>query len=200
MKLLYGTGNQVKLTIMKKYLAPLELEIIGLTDIDCNLPEVDESGNSPLENAKIKALSYYNAVKIPTFSCDSGLYIEKAPEELQPGVHVRNINGKCLDDDEMIKYYSSLAKRFGGNIKARYKNAICLVMSQNEIYEYSGDDIHGERFIITEKPHKNRKKGFPLDSLSVHIQTKKYYFDLIDYNKGWSMEKGFCNFFTRSLF
>mgnify|MGYP002225500190 CR=1 FL=1 len=70
-------------------------------------------------------MAYYEAFQIPVFSCDSGLYFDNVPDEVQPGVHVRNVNGKCLSDDEMIDYYSGLVKAYG-NLVARYRNAICF--------------------------------------------------------------------------
>ena len=93
-----------------------------------------ETGSTPLENARIKALAYYRAFDMPVFSCDSGLYFDNVPDELQPGVHVRNVNGKCLSDDEMVEYYSGLAKKYG-NLTARYRNAICFVQDEEHIYE-----------------------------------------------------------------
>ena len=105
MKLLYGTGNPAKLSSMKKKLKKIEIELIGLKDLDCEIPDVPETGRTPLENARQKALAYYHAFHIPVFSCDSGLYFEGIPDDIQPGVHVRTIAGKCLTDEEMIAYY-----------------------------------------------------------------------------------------------
>jgi len=197
--LLFGTSNIGKLSAMRKHLAGLNVNIIGLNDINIKLPDIDESGNNPLENARIKAQAYYRTTGMPVFSCDSGLYIKEAPDDLQPGVHVRNIGGRYLDDEEMIEYYGKLAECFGGQMTVRYKNGICYVRSEKEIYEYMGDDIAGEEFIIASKPHPRRTKGFPLDSLSVHINTGKYYFDMNELKDRSSMDEGFRNFFIRTL-
>ncbi len=91
MKFLYGTGNQAKLSAMKRRLSSLDIEIIGLKDLETEIPEVPENGATPLENARQKAYAYYDAFHIPVFSCDSGLYFENVPEEIQPGVHVRTV-------------------------------------------------------------------------------------------------------------
>ena len=197
--LLYGTGNEGKLNAMRKHLVELPIKIIGLNSLKTKLPDIDESGNDPLENAKIKALAYYKNIGMPVFSCDSGLYIKGAPEEIQPGVHVRNINGKCLNDEEMLEHYGVLADRFDGSMTVRYKNGICLVMSETEVYEYMGDDIASEELIITANPHPRRTPGFPLDSLSVHIATGKYYYDIDELKDRSSMDEGFRDFFKRVL-
>lgn len=43
----------------------------------------------------LKSTAYYEAFRMPVFSCNSGLYFENVPDEVQPGVHVRNVDGKC---------------------------------------------------------------------------------------------------------
>lgn len=66
MKILYGTKNEAKLASMRRTLSSLNIEIIGLNDLDKKVPEVEEVGNSPLENARIKDKVYntYN-----TYNC-----------------------------------------------------------------------------------------------------------------------------------
>lgn len=202
MKLLYGTSNPSKLWSMKKMLDGLDIEIIGLKEIDLNIALADENGNSPLENAKMKALEYYKATKMPVFSCDSGLYIEGLDSKKQPGVHVRRVNGKILNDEEMIEYYSNIALELGGEAIAKYKNAICLVINEERIFEYDGDDISGVPFIITSKPHEKRDIGFPLNSLSVEIKTKRYYMDIEfkdTFKNKDEMKESFRSFFLRSI-
>ena len=203
MKLLYGTGNLAKLSAMRNRLEQLDIELIGLNDLRVegkNVPEVKEDGNTPLENARLKAMAYYEAFQIPVFSCDSGLYFDNGPNEVQPGVHVRNVNGKCLSDDEMIDYYSGLVKAYG-NLVARYRNAICFVMDNTHIYEAMEPSMESEKFILTDKPHSTvRKEGFPLDSISLDIKTNKYYYDLPeDKLEQVAVEDGFLEFFKNIL-
>ncbi|MGB4953690.1 MAG: non-canonical purine NTP pyrophosphatase, partial [Fusicatenibacter saccharivorans] len=106
MKLLYGTGNPAKLDAMRHRLAGLGIELIGLKDLGgVKQPEIIEDGKTPLENARKKAEAYFNALHMPVFSCDSGLYFENIALEDQPGVHVRTVNGKYLSDEEMTAHY-----------------------------------------------------------------------------------------------
>ncbi len=203
MKLLFGTGNQAKLSVMKSRLEKIGIELIGLSDLKeegKNIPEVLENGSTPLENARIKALAYYKAFRMPVFSCDSGLYFDNVPDGIQPGVHVRNVNGNCLSDEVMMEYYASLVKRYG-NLIARYRNAICFVMDENHIYESMGPSMDSEKFILTDKPHSAiRKKGFPLDSMSIDMKTNKYYYDLsADELEQFAVEDGVVQFFEKIL-
>jgi Ham1 family protein len=188
---------------MRSRLKQLDIELIGLDDLRAEgktIPQVVEDGKSPLENARLKATAYYEAFHIPVFSCDSGLYFDNVPEAIQPGVYVRNVNGKCLTDDEMIDYYSGLVKIYG-NLVARYRNAICFVQDDTHIYEAMEPSMESEKFILTDKPHSIvRKKGFPLDSISLDIKTNKYYYDLpVDRLEQVAVEDGFLDFFKRVL-
>ena len=137
---------------------------------------------------------------MPVFSCDSGLYFENVPDEIQPGVHVRTVNGIYLSDEQMLAYYSGLAKRYG-TLTAKYKNAICLVMDENHIYEAMESSMESEPFLLTDTPHSTiRKKGFPLDSLSVDIRTGQYFYDLAteELDKV-AVEDGFLEFFEKTF-
>lgn len=195
MKLLYATGNPAKIIAMQNRLRELGIELIGLKDLNREIPDVIEDGNTPLENARKKALGYYEAFQIPLFSCDSGLYIDGIPQELQPGIHVRTINGKYLSDAEMMEYYSGMAAKYG-DLTARYRNAICLVLDKDHIYQAMEESMASEPFIITSKPHPRRKEGFPLDSLSIDIKTGKYYYELDDGELDQvAVEDGFLDFF-----
>ena len=205
MKLLYGTGNQAKLAAMRSRLRQIGIELVGLNDLKADgldIPKVVENGNTPLENARLKAKGYYEAFHIPVFSCDSGLYFDNVPDEVQPGVHVRNVNGKCLSDDEMLEYYIGLVKKYGnGRLIARYKNAICFVKDEKHIYEAMYSSMKSEPFIMVDMPHSPiREKGFPLDSLSIEMKTGKYYYDLSDEElKQFAVEDGVLEFFKSIL-
>lgn len=199
MKILYGTTNAAKLEGMREILKGLDVEIVGLNSIVIENDYISETGNNPLENARIKALEYYKKSRMPVFSCDSGLYIKGLKEEQQPGVYVRRVNGKELTDEEMIRYYGGIAKENGGQVFARYENAICFVLNEEKTYEYQGEEISSEEFIIVDVPHQRRQEGFPLNSLSVEVNSNKYYFDIEKKEKGDKITEGFRAFFKKCL-
>lgn len=195
MKILYGTTNKGKLQAMRTALETFDIELIGLEDIESELPIINENGETPLENAEIKARAYYEAFHMPVFSCDSGLYFDELKEEEQPGLHVRRINGKELTDDEMIRYYSSLAERHGGRITGRYRNAIYFILDEKHHYSSMDISIATEPFILGTEPHSKRVEGFPLDSLAVDIETGKYYYELQVKDVSTSVDDGMRAFF-----
>ena len=199
-KVLYGTTNPAKLQGMRKIIDSLGIELIGLHDLNQPLPDIDESGRNPLENAKIKAQIYYKAFSMPVFSCDSGLYFDELDETLQPGTHVRRVGGNWMNDEEMIQYYSSLAKSHNNSLTGRYRNAICFIINDTTVFSSMDETLMNGPFRLVSKPHKKRVQGFPLDSLSVDMHSGRYYYDLgremIDES---AMDEGFLRFFEQAL-
>jgi len=197
MKLLYATKNPAKIEAMRRRIAVLGIEIYGMDALDTELPQVPETGKSPLENAVQKAKAYFEILKVPLFSCDSGLYFDNVPDEIQPGVNVRRVNGTRLSDAQMQAYYMGLAKKYG-DLTARYKNAVCLVFDEHHIYSAMEKNMESEPFLLTSKPHPRNNPGFPLDSISIDIKTGKYYYDLQGGRLDEvAVEDGFLEFFAR---
>ena len=102
MKILFATTNPAKVKNYKEILENKGIELITIKDIELKL-KIEENGKDAIENAYIKAKSYYEATKIPTIGMDCNLFIEELPDEKQPGTHVRRINGKELNDEESLK-------------------------------------------------------------------------------------------------
>ena len=214
MELIYGTGNDAKLAYMRRTLSDLPLQITGLLDAakirGIELPEVEENGNTPLENARQKAEAYFALFHSPVFSCDSGLYLydhltgELLPEEVQPGIHVRGRGEKRLSDEELLTHYVGLVKKYG-RIRARYQNAICLIFNEEIRQESMEENLWGEPFLLTDVPHTKKVPGFPLDGISIDIKTGRYFYDLenksqdeIVSNSGFSLF--FCHFLEKYPF
>lgn len=107
-KVLFATENRSKTKRFKDGLLKNNIEIITINDLEKKL-DIEENGKNAIENALIKAREYAKVYNLPVFAMDDNLYIENIPDDKQPGIYVRRVNGKRLNDDEMIKYYSNLA-------------------------------------------------------------------------------------------
>ena len=178
MKVLFATTNPAKI---KKYVKELEkrnIDILTIKDLGINL-KPEESGKNAIENAFIKAKTYYDATKITTIGMDNNLFIEGLPDEKQPGTHVRRINGKELNDEEMIEYYCNLVKIYGGKLKASWVYGM-VVYNGKDSKEYSWSKNH---FYLIDKPSQKRNPGYPLDSISIMPECNKYFVDLTDEDK-----------------
>lgn len=175
MEVLFATTNPAK---VKKFADALEkngIKLLTINDLKIDI-HVDECGKDALENAYIKAKSYYDIAKIPTIGMDNNLFIEDIPEGKQPGTHVRRINGKELSDDEMIEYYTSLVKENGVDNKLMAKWVYGMVIYDgNEKQEFTWSKEH---FYFVDKPSDTRNPGYPLDSISIIPEYNKYLVDL----------------------
>ena len=119
MKVLFATTNPAKVKKYKKALEEKGIELLTLKDLHINI-KVEETGKNAIENAYIKAKSYYEVAHIPTIGMDNCIFVEELTEEEQPGTNVRRVNGKRLDDDEMLEHYTKLIKKYGGKLTAKW--------------------------------------------------------------------------------
>ena len=178
MRLLYGTTNPAKMDAMGRWLRGLPVELMGLSDLPSMPEDVEETGDSPLENARIKAIHYRNSTGMTVLAADSGLYLDGLVDALQPGVHARRVSGGRMGDGEMLAYYAELVASLGGRALARYRNGLCIAFADGRLAERFDDSVASEPFYLVDTPHARRTPGFPLDSLSVDIASGQYYHDL----------------------
>lgn len=178
MKVLFATTNPAKVKKFAQKLQDNNIEIVTLKDIGLDL-HPEESGSNAIENAYIKAKTYYDATKITTVGMDNNLFIEELPAEKQPGTHVRRINGKELNDDEMIEYYSNLVHEYGGKLTAKWVYGM-VIYNGKEPKQYSWNKSH---FYFVDKPSTKRNPGYPLDSISILPECNKYFVDLTEAEK-----------------
>ena len=180
MKVLFATTNPAKVNKYKQALENKGIELITIKDLEVNLP-INENGKNAIENALIKANAYAKTQELPVFAMDDNLYIEDIPEDKQPGMYVRRVNGKRLTDEEMIEYYSNLAKEYGTNglITGRWIYGMALISNGHE-YTYTWSK---ENFYITSTPSKIINPGYPLNTISINIKLNKYFTDMTEEDK-----------------
>ena len=186
MKLLYATRNAGKIYNMERRLAgfEVELETPGSLGISLSVPE---DGRTPAENSLLKAEAYFLQTGIPTVAGDSGLYIDGLPEERQPGLFVRRVNGRELTDDEMIAHYAALAAELGGRARARYVTGLALITEEGK---FSCEIAESDIFLVSEPDWAHPHKGNPLDVISMEPETGKYCSERF-YEAGGQRKNGF---------
>lgn len=112
---------------------------------------------------------------------DDTLYIDNIPEDKQPGMYVRRVNGKRLSDMEMIEYYSNLAHTYSsdGKLTCRWVYGMAVINNGKEsTYTFSKDD-----FYLVDKANSKINPGYPLNSVSVNKKLNKYFVDMTDDDK-----------------
>src|SRR5665213_2322262 len=78
-KLVIATHNPGKLAEMRELLAPHGVEAVAAGELGLGEPE--ETGDTFMANARIKAVAAAQAAKLPAFADDSGLAVERLLQE-----------------------------------------------------------------------------------------------------------------------
>ncbi len=179
-EILFATGNKSKAKRFTKGLLEHDIKVLTLEDININI-EVEENGSTAIENALIKARAYAKETSLPVFAMDDTLYIDNIPDDKQPGLFVRRVNGKKLNDEEMIEYYSNLAKEYGTNglLTGRWIYGMALINNGHE-YTYTWSK---QNFYITSTPSNIINPGYPLNTISINIKLNKYFTELTEEDK-----------------
>lgn len=197
-EILFATGNASKVARFNEKLLEKGIIIKSLKDLGINL-DVEENGKTAIENATIKAKAYYEATQMTTMAMDDTMYIDDIPDEKQPGVFVRRVNGKRLNDEEMIDYYTNLVKTYGkdGKLNTKWISGM-VIIKDGEISTYT--DITSEYYLV-DKSAKDMKEGYPLSSILVNKRTNKYDIYLTEEDKkvGQADDSGFIEFIEKTI-
>ena len=174
MQLLFATGNEYKFNLMKERLKEFEnIELVSPNMLGVNI-DVVEDGTTAEENSIKKARAYYELTKMPTIADDSGLYIDKFKPYEQPGLFVKRVNGKeGLSDEEVLKYYTDMLKKYEGRSLAHYYSGVCIIDEKGEVYS---DTVEEDEFLLTAKECKKvNMKGSVLNRISYDLDAEKYF-------------------------
>lgn len=179
MEVLIGTTNPSKVERFKALLSGCDIVFYTLKDLQID-QEPEEKGNTPEENAILKA-KFYGKYFDRVICNDSGLYFDELSlnDGRQPGLHIRTPGGTPrLSDEEMIAYYTGLIHSLGGKVLAYYLDGIA-VYNQGRIESFmaSSDEVKESSFYMVDCPSSKRQPGWPLDSLSLDRQTLRYFVD-----------------------
>ena len=177
-QVLFATNNQSKAKRFSKGLLEKEIEVLSLNDLGIKL-DVVENGNTAIENALIKARACHKIKHMPTIGMDDSLYIENVPEDKQPGLFVRRVNGKTLNDFEMLDYYTNLVRQYGtdGKLNCKWIYGLAVIKENGEenTYTWSKDN-----FYMVDTLSDIINPGYPLNSISKYKVIDKYFTEITD--------------------
>ena len=131
MKLIFATHNQHKVEELKKLL-PSNISILSLTDINC-YEEIEETGTTLEENAKLKANFIKYKYGLDCFADDSGLEVDALGGS--PGVFsARYAGDEKNNEDNIKKIWKELRDK--DSTKAQFRTVIAASFgSKISIYE-----------------------------------------------------------------
>jgi XTP/dITP diphosphohydrolase len=154
-KLLVATTNPGKLREIAGILEGLPVELVSLDALP-PIDEPEETGATFAENARLKALYYHRATRLPSIADDSGLAIEALGGA--PGVHSARWEGT----DYAVKFrkiYELLDAKGARGSPARFVCHVALADEDRIVFEAEGV-IEGR---IADEPRGD--KGFGYDPI-----------------------------------
>lgn len=147
-RLVIASHNKGKLREMVALMAPLGIEVVPASDL--GLPEPDETEDSYIGNARLKAVAASKASGLPALADDSGLSVEALGGA--PGIYSARWADKGDDGERdfdigMDRVLRELAPH--GNRRARFVSALALCWPDGhcELFEawVEGEIIHEKR-------------------------------------------------------
>lgn len=198
-EIIFATGNQSKGKRFEKELLNNNIKTLTLKDIDIKI-DVEENGANAIENARIKARACYKLTNKASMGMDDTLYLEGVPEDKQPGLFVRRVNGKTLNDEEMIEHYLNLVKEYGkdGILNAKWIYGMVVVNDLGEESEYTWEKSN---IYFVDKVSSIINPGYPLNSITKLKGVDKYLTEVTEEDKEKVKvdESDVVNFIVKSL-
>lgn len=161
-KLVIATHNAGKLREIRELLAPHGIECVGAADLD--LPEPEETGNSFVDNAELKAREAADLSGLPSLADDSGLSVD-ALHGL-PGI----FSARWAEDEDGNRDFNRAMERVWREVEAageesghdaHFVCALSVAWPDGAIESFEGK-VHGT---LTWPPRGD--KGFGYDPMFV---------------------------------
>lgn len=157
-KIVIASHNQGKVAEIRDMLAPFEVEVVSADDL--SLPDVEETGTTFEENARLKAETLARISGLPCLGDDSGLCVDAL--DGRPGVYSaryapKDADGKRNFDKAMDKLIGELKEILVEDWSAHFSCVLALAVPGQETKVFEGR-VDGR--II---PEKSGNKGFGFD-------------------------------------
>lgn len=172
MKLLIATTNPGKLAEISRFLSDVPCELVSLKEAGIT-DQVEETGATFEENAKLKASFYAKKSGLPTLADDGGFEIDALGGE--PGVksHRWVYGDRENTDEELIAYtFKKMQGIPKDNRGAQLRLVLALVDSNGRLIATSEEKICG---IVAPKPAAVHQPGFPYRAILFVPEMNKYY-------------------------
>lgn len=158
--LVIATTNPDKLREIRRLLGDVPIDLVGLGDLPA-VAEPEETGATFEENARLKALHYGAAFRLPVVAEDSGLAIDALGGD--PGVRsARYLRPDASYPERFADIYRRLAEHPERPRTARFVCALAVARHVTVVFETTGT-VEG---VITEPPRGSA--GFGYDPIFVY--------------------------------
>ena len=142
MKVFLATNNYGKIERFKKLLEQTQkdIEVYTPESLNINAIDVEETGATLTDNAKLKANAYFGKVDMPILANDTGFYVEgegfiDAPKRIA----LEGIDEETLSKEEIsfkiLNFWKGVATKYGGKVDAAWIESFVVVFPDGKIVE-----------------------------------------------------------------
>lgn len=167
MEIVFATDNKGKFNELKTFALEQNVAVKHPSEVGLQPVEVDETGNTYHENARLKVEAYIGqpaAKDHVIFADDSGIEIDALGGE--PGIHSRRWLGYKMSDDEIVGYALGRLHNVPPEKRTALSRCVIACSIRGRDIEY----FEGELPVtITERPipEAPKSEGFPFRRLFI---------------------------------
>lgn len=168
--LLVATHNHNKLREIKQIFSASALSIVGIHDVDIDIPEVIEDGKTFAENARKKACTVARLSALHTIADDSGLCVDALDGE--PGVFSARYAGTKDDADNIDLLLKNLS---GVDHHRRTAHFVCAIAFASPHQHIETVEARCDGLITL---HRCGKGGFGYDPVFLVPELNRTFADI----------------------
>ena len=181
MKLIIATHNSDKEKELKSVLDDFPVEVMSLDQFP-EIGEIEETGSTLYENAKLKAVTVNKITNLPCLGDDTGLEVDALNGA--PGVYSSRYAGENVSyEDNVMKLLRELRSTPSEKRTARFRTIIFYTDGDRELYTQG--EIQG---VITE--NSRGTNGFGYDPVFYIPEVKKTMAELTSAEKNKLSHRG----------
>ena len=137
MKIFLATKNPGKISEFKEILSELRVDLLTCNDLE--IPDVEETGTTFVENAILKAKSASETTKLPSIADDSGIEVDFLNG--RPGVwSARYAGSDATNEENNLKLVSELQGAADNERGACYRCVIVFMRFHNDPFPFIAQD------------------------------------------------------------
>lgn len=180
-EIVLATNNKHKLQEVREILSPCGIVVYSPRDLNMDVPEPEENGNTYYENALIKAKNLAKYTIFPVIADDTGLEVEAMDNK--PGLHTARFATQCGGHPEAIQEVVRICKE-KGNFKAKFCCTIVLMNVEDKPLRFEAQ-VDGR---ILEEP--TGAQGFGFDPAFAPLESDRCYAEMTSKEKNSISHRG----------
>ena len=181
-KLVFASHNKGKIKEIKKMLEPYGVEVLSGEDL--NLEDVEETGTTFEENAKLKAFAAYKETGLPSLADDSGLCVDALGG--RPGVYSARYAPNRDFEKAMQMLLGEIAETKTNDRSAHFSCFLVLAEGEDKCSVFEGR-VDGK---IAEQRSGTGAQGFGFDPIFIPNGHDRTFADMTPEEKGSMSHRG----------